>query len=178
MLVEGILRYAPWRSLTTFVRLSGPRPYYVGNYIKNTYREPVRRKTIRSCVFRRMYERPSLALPPTKKRPFGRFGAGGGNTPLRSVAFTHYVRSAERTPDIVLSRAVGERQRVADSLLRITDIPTKKRPFGRFGAGGGNRTPDLVITNHSLYRLSHTSKFNCLLSIANNFAIVKDYLSL
>ena len=78
----------------------------------------------------------------------------------------------------MLSRAVGERQRVADSLLRITDIPTKKRPFGRFGAGGGNRTPDLVITNHSLYRLSHTSKFNCLLSIANNFAIVKDYLSL
>ena len=35
----------------------------------------------------------------------------------------------------------------------------KMRPYITFGASGRTRTADLVITNHSLYRLSHRSIF-------------------
>ena len=47
------------------------------------------------------------------------------------------------------------------------------------GAGEGNRTPDLLITNQLLYRLSHASIFlTCLFIIPNTFCLVKEYLQL
>ena len=44
-----------------------------------------------------------------------------------------------------------------------------------FGAGEGNRTPDLLIPNQLLYRLSHTSLVTCLQSISKFYVKVKDY---
>ena len=83
--------------------------------------------------------------------------------------------SVERTPDLVLSRAyeVGERQpplavitNHMTALQVIRNQGNKKALLAKcFGAGEENRTPDLVITNHLLYRLSHTSV--CLKSIPN-----------
>ena len=45
--------------------------------------------------------------------------------------------------------------------------------FARFGgAGGRTRTPDLLITNQLLYRLSYTSIFTGQMIIANPLAFV------
>lgn len=42
--------------------------------------------------------------------------------------------------------------------------PRRSGAFARDGAGKRNRTPDLLITNELLYRLSYTGEWGCTLS--------------
>ncbi len=60
-------------------------------------------------------------------------------------------------PDISSQR--GERILLIKNLIKLKLAPAERFALrGLYGAGGVTRTPDLLITNQLLYRLSYTSE--------------------
>ena len=50
-------------------------------------------------------------------------------------------------------------RRHCQQIYSLSPLATREFPHMKFGAGGRIRTPDLLITNQLLYRLSYTSIF-------------------
>ena len=65
---------------------------------------------------------------------------------------------SEKLPHGEVSAAVGQKScTLVQNSPKVQNSPENQRLSGEFGAGGVTRTPDLLITNQLLYRLSYTS---------------------
>ena len=65
---------------------------------------------------------------------------------------------ASKACDVLVEEGGFEPPKLTQQIYSLPPLATRELLHIQFGAGGRIRTPDLLITNQLLYRLSYTSK--------------------
>ena len=146
---------------------------------------------------------PSPGVPPLRAAPAARSPAhlhnsgdkrtpgGDGPPPLRGLeerrrwhqplcaAFRVQKGPRRKSRSFWWGRVDSNHRRHCQQIYSLSPLATREHPRIRFsqrGAGGRTRTPDLLITNQLLYRLSYTSAIPATTIIANSAHFVNKKL--